>query len=179
LTKEVYIEESDFMEEPPPKYFRLAPGREVRLMSACLVTCTGVVKDDEGNVVEVHCTYDPESLGGQAPDGRRVKGTLHWVSAEKNVNATVNLYENLFTVENPSDVPEGGSFLDNLNPDSKEVLENAKLEAAAGESKPGDRLQFMRQGFFYLDPESSSETNLVFNRIVPLRDSWAKISKKG
>ncbi|MBN2045479.1 MAG: glutamine--tRNA ligase/YqeY domain fusion protein [Anaerolineales bacterium] len=179
LTKEVYIEEDDFMEEPPPKYFRLAPGREVRLMNACLVTCTGVVKDGDGKVVEIHCRYDPDSLGGQAPDGRRVKGTLHWVSAEKNVDATVNLYENLFTVENPSDVPEDGDFRDNLNPNSKMVLEGVKLEAEMAQADPGDRYQFMRQGFFYLDPESTVGNKMVFNQIVPLRDSWAKINQKG
>ena len=179
LTKEVYIEQNDFAEDPPPKFFRLAPGREVRLMNACLVTCTDVVKDDDGNVIEVHCTYDPDSLGGQSPDGRRVKGTLHWVSAEKYVEATVNLYENLFTVENPSDVPEGGDFRDNLNPTSKTVLENVKLEAAMADAKQGDRVQFMRQGFFYLDPASTSDERMVFNQIVPLRDSWAKIAKKG
>jgi glutaminyl-tRNA synthetase len=179
LTKEVYIEEDDFAEDPPPKYFRLAPGREVRLMSGCLVTCTDVVKDESGKVVEVHCTYDPDSLGGQAPDGRRVKGTLHWVSVEQNVDATVNLFENLFTVVNPSEVPEGGSFLDNLNPNSKTVLENVKLEAAMADAELDDHFQFMRQGFFYLDPESTSAEGMVFNEIVPLRDSWAKINKKG
>ena len=178
LTKEVYIEQEDFEEVPPPKYFRLSPGREVRLMNACLVTCTDVVKDADGNVVEVHCTYDPDSLGGQAPDGRRVKGTLHWVSAEKNVEATVNLYDNLFTIENPSDVPEGKEFTDFLNPESKIVLEEVKLEAAMADAQPGQRFQFMRQGFFYVDPEATTDDRLVFNEIVPLRDSWAKISKK-
>jgi glutaminyl-tRNA synthetase len=179
LTKEVYIEKEDFSEDPPPKYFRLAPGREVRLMNACLVTYSDVVKDEDGNVIEVHCTYDPESLGGMAPDGRRVKGTLHWVSADKNVEATVNLYENLFTVENPSDVPEDADFRDNLNPTSKTVLEHVKIESAIAEAKPGDRYQFMRQGYFYLDPESTTDERMVFNEIVPLRDSWAKIAKKG
>jgi glutaminyl-tRNA synthetase len=148
-------------------------------MNACLVTCNDLVKDEDGHVIEVHCTYDPDSLGGQAPDRRRVKGTLHWVSAEKYVEATANLYENLFTVENPSDVPVDGDFRDNLNPNSKLVLANVKLEAAMADAKPGDRYQFMRQGFFYLDPESTTEDQMVFNRIVPLRDSWAKISKKG
>ena len=178
LTREVYIEQEDFALEPPPKYFRLAPGREVRLMNACLVTYKDVVKDEDGNVIEVHCTYDPDSLGGQAPDGRRVKGTLHWVSAQRNVEAQVNLYDNLFTIENPSDVPEGKEFTDFLNPDSKTVLENVKLEDAVGAAQPGDRFQFMRQGYFYLDPESTTEDKMVFNQIVPLRDSWAKISKK-
>ncbi len=178
LTREVYIEKEDFALEPPPKYFRLAPGREVRLMNACLVTYKDVVKDEDGNVIEVHCTYDPDSLGGQAPDGRRVKGTLHWVSAQKNVDAQVNLYDNLFTIENPSDVPEGKEFTDFLNPDSKTVLDNVKLEEAVRGAQPGDRFQFMRQGYFYLDPESTTEDKMVFNQIVPLRDSWAKISKK-
>ena len=178
LTKEVFIEQEDFALEPPPKYFRLAPGREVRLMNACLVTYQDVVQDEDGNVIEVHCTYDPDSLGGQAPDGRRVKGTLHWVSARKNIEAQVNLYDNLFTLENPSDVPEGKDFTDFLNPESKVVLENVKLESAVGDARPGDRFQFMRQGYYYLDPESTSEEKMVFNRIVPLRDSWAKIQKK-
>jgi glutaminyl-tRNA synthetase len=177
LTREVYIEEEDFEEDPPPKYFRLAPGREVRLMNACLVTCTDVVKDEQGKVLEVHCTYDPDSLGGQAPDGRRVKGTIHWVSAENNLEVTVNMYDNLFLVENPEETAEGKDFTDNLNPASKEALQQVKLEAAMLNAKPGERYQFMRQGFFYLDPLSTTETRQVYNLIVPLRDSWAKISQ--
>lgn len=178
LTREVYIEQADFEEVPPPKFFRLAPGREVRLMNACLVTCTDVVKDADGKVTEVHCTYDPDSIGGQAPDGRRVKGTLHWVSAQKNIEVTVNQYENLFLTENPSEAPEGQDFTVNLNPESRKVLEHVVVESAMADAEPGDRFQFMRQGFYYLEPESTTEDRLVFNLIVPLRDSWAKIAKK-
>ncbi len=174
LTKEVYIEQEDFMEDPPKKYFRLSPGREVRLMSACLVTCTDVVKDADGNVVEVHCTYDPESIGGQAPDGRRVKGTLHWVSAKYAYDAEVRLYDNLFTVENPS----VGELEDIVNTDSKQVID-AKLEPAMAQAKPGERFQFMRKGYFFVDPIDSTEgDDLYFNQIISLRDSWAKIKKQ-
>jgi glutaminyl-tRNA synthetase len=178
LTKEVYIEQEDFLEDPPPKYFRLTPGREVRLMNACLVTCTDFVRDDKGKVVEVHCTYDPESIGGQAPDGRRVKGTLHWVSASEAIDAEVRMYDRLFLEEDPEDVEEGEDFTANLNPDSMEILENAKLEPALADAQPGSRYQFMRKGFFYLDPESTKENDKVFNLTVPLRDTWAKIVKK-
>lgn len=177
LTREVYIEQDDFSEDPPPKYFRLAPGREVRLMNACLVTCTDFVKDENGNIVEVHCNYDPESIGGQAPDGRRVKGTLHWVSAKGAVDAEVRMYEQLFLVEDPESVEEGRDFTDNLNPTSKEILKNAKLESSMALSKPGERYQFLRQGFFYHDPESSAVGNPVYNLTVALRDSWSKINK--
>ncbi len=178
LTREVYIEQDDFSEDPPPKYFRLAPGREVRLMNACLVTCTDVVKDGDGNIIEVHCTYDPESIGGQAPDGRRVKGTIHWVSAAHAVDAEVRMYDRLFLNEVPEDVPEGKDFTDNLNPDSKVVLTNAKLEPALAGAQPGDRFQFLREGFFYLDPKETTPSHKVFNLTVPLRDSWAKIVEK-
>ena len=147
-------------------------------MNACLVTCTDVVKDEEGNIVEVHCTYDPESLGGQAPDGRRVKGTIHWVSASHAVDAEVRMYDRLFLTEVPEDVPEGKDFTDNLNPDSKVVLTHAKLEPALADAQPGDRFQFMRQGFFYLDPKDTTPDHKVFNLTVPLRDSWAKIVEK-
>jgi len=175
LTKEIYIEREDFSENPPPKYFRLAPGREVRLMNACLVTCTDFVKDENGNIVEVHCKYDPDSIGGQAPDGRRVKGTLHWVSAEHAINAEVRIYDQLFLAEDPEAVEEGHDFTENLNPDSLEVLIGAKLEPSMALAKPGDRYQFLRQGFFYLDPETSKENKFVFNLTVALRDSWSKI----
>lgn len=178
LTREVYIEQDDFSENPPPKYFRLAPGREVRLMNACLVTCTDVVKDEAGNIVEVHATYDPESIGGQAPDGRRVKGTIHWVSADHAVDVEVRMYDRLFLNEDPEDVLEGKVFTDNLNPESKVVLTHSKLEPAMADAEPGSRYQFMRQGFFYLDPKSSSPEHKVFNLTVALRDSWAKIAEK-
>jgi len=172
FSKVLYIEREDFMEDPPSKFFRLAPGREVRLMNACLVTCTDVVKDDDGKVIEVHCTYDPESLGGQAPDGRRVKGTLHWVSADHAVDATVRLYEHLFTTDDPGE----GNLHENINQDSMKIL-TAKVEPSLKNAKPGDRYQFMRKGYFYLDPEDTTEDELVFNRIISLRDTWAKIKK--
>jgi len=178
LTREVYIEQDDFSEDPPPKYFRLAPGREVRLMNACLVTCTGFDKGENGNVTEVRCTYDPDSIGGQAPDGRRVKGTLHWVSAGHAVDAEVRMYDQLFIAEDPESVPEGSDFTDNLNPSSKEILKDAKLEPSLAEAKPGDRFQFLRQGFFYLDPDARLGDSKIFNLTVPLRDSWAKIQKQ-
>ena len=173
FSKVVYIDRDDFMEDPPKKFFRLAPGREVRLMNACLVTCTDVVKDDAGNILEVHCTYDPESIGGQAPDGRRVKGTIHWVSAEHAIDATVRLYEHLFTTEDPGE----GELAENVNTDSLKTI-TAKLEPSLANAEPGSRFQFMRKGYFYLEPEDTSEDRLVFNRIISLRDSWAKISKK-
>lgn len=178
LTKEVFIEMEDFSENPPPKYFRLAPGREVRLMNACLVTCTDFIKDENGKIIEVHCTYDPDSIGGQAPDGRRVKGTLHWVSAEHAIESEVRMYDQLFLTEDPEAVEEGHDFTENLNPNSLEVLSGAKLEPSLALAKPGERYQFMRQGFFYLDPESSDEGKFVFNLTVALRDSWSKMIKK-
>jgi glutaminyl-tRNA synthetase len=177
LTREVYIEQEDFSEDPPPKYFRLAPGREVRLMNACLITCTDFIKDEDGKVVEVRCVYDPDSIGGQAPDGRRVKGTLHWVSAPLAMNSEVRMYDQLFLVEDPESVEEGRAFTDNLNPKSMEILANAKLEPSMASAKPGERFQFMRQGFFFIDPTVSSEERLVINLTVPLRDSWSKINK--
>jgi glutaminyl-tRNA synthetase len=179
LTREVYIEREDFMEDPPKKYFRLAPGREVRLMNACLVTCTGVIKDDAGEVIEVRCTYDPESLGGAAPDGRKVKGTIHWVSASKGGEAVIRMYDHLFLTDNPDDVEEGENFTSNLNPDSLIIIPNAKIEAALVNAKPEDRFQFVRKGYFFVDPVDSKEGEPVFNRIVSLRDSWAKMQEKG
>lgn len=179
LTREVFIERSDFMEDPPNKFFRLALGREVRLMNACLITCTEVIKDENsGEVIELRCTYDPESIGGQAPDGRKVKGTLHWVSASHAVRAEVRLYDHLFNKENPYEVAEGQEFTSNLNPNSLEILENCLVEPSLKGAKPGERYQFMRQGYFSLDPIDSSPEKLVFNRTVTLRDTWAKIQKK-
>ncbi len=175
--REVFIERNDFMEDPPRKYYRLAPGREVRLKSAYLVTYKGVVKDKEDNVVEIHCTYDPESRGGQAPDGRRVRGTIQWVSVMHAVDAEVRLYDRLFSRENPEDVEEDGTFLDNLNPDSLEVLTSCKVEPSLTATKPGDRYQFMRTGYFCADPDTT-EGHLVFNRTIALRDTWAKLQKK-
>lgn len=180
LTREVYIERGDFMVDPPSKYFRLAPGREVRLMNACLITCVDVVKDDAtGEVTEVICTYDPESLGGQAPDGRKVKGTIHWVSAPHAIDAEIRLYDHLFIVDNPEEVEEGESFNDNINPDSLQVIHDGKLEPALANAQPGNRFQFVRKGYFFVDPLDTTKDKLVFNRTVSLRDTWAKIQDKG
>lgn len=147
-------------------------------MNACLVTCTDVIKNDSGEVIEVHATYDPDSLGGQAPDGRRVKGTLHWVSAAHAVDTEVRLYDHLFDRENPDDTEEGEDFLSAINPDSLEIISNAKVEPALLNNRPDERFQFVRNGYFYMDPQSSGEKKLVFNRVVSLRDSWAKQQKK-
>lgn len=174
FSKTLYIEEDDFMEEPPKKYFRMFPGNEVRLKGAYFVKCTSVDKDDAGNITALHCTYDPESYGGESPDGRKVKGTIHWVSAEHAIDAEVRLYDRLFNVENPSDESKVGSFTENLNPDSVEVLKNCKLESNLKDSKPGDSFQFMRLGYFCVDTESTDE-KLIFNRAVGLKDSWAKM----
>ena len=171
FSKEIYIEREDFMEEPEKKFFRLAPGKEVRLRGAYFVTCTGCEKDENGNVTVVHCTYDPETRGGNAPDGRKVKGTLHWVSAAHCVPATVRLYERLFNVSNPSDEEGVSSFADNLNPESLTVLDGCMLEADMVNAKIGDRFQFMRQGYFCVDKDSTPE-NIVINRTVALKDSF-------
>jgi len=178
FSRVLYIEQEDFMEEPAPKYFRLAPGREVRLRYAYFVTCTGVVKDEKtGEVVEVHCTYDPDTRGGNAPDGRKVKSTIHWVSAEHALEAEVRLYEHLFTKEDPTDVEDGKDYRDYLNPDSLEILKSCRVESSLAGAPPESRYQFERQGYFCVDPDSSTE-RLVFNRIVSLRDTWAKIQKQ-
>jgi glutaminyl-tRNA synthetase len=174
FSRELYIEQTDFMEEPPKKFFRLGPGREVRFRYAYFITCNDVIKNDEGEAVELHCTYDPETKGGSAPDGRKVKGTIHWVSANDAVNAEVRLYDRLFVKENPE---EGGEFIHNLNPDSCEILSNAKLEPSL--AKPENlTYQFERNGYFVKDDKVSSDGNLVFNRAVSLRDSWAKMMKR-
>ena len=177
FSREIYIERSDFMEDAPRKFFRLTLGREVRLMGAYYVTCRDVIKDEAGNVIELRCTYDPESRGGNSPDGRKVKGTLHWVSAEHGVPAEVRLYSNLFTQENPEDVPEGEDFLSTINPDSLSVA-NAIVEPSLRQATADDHYQFMRNGYFTLDGIDSSEDSLVFNRTVSLRDTWAKVQKK-
>ncbi|HSH05081.1 MAG TPA: glutamine--tRNA ligase/YqeY domain fusion protein [Anaerolineae bacterium] len=174
FSREIYIEREDFMEEPVPKYYRLAPGREVRLLQAYYVTCQEVIKDEAGEVVALHCTYDPESRGGRTPDKRKVKGTIHWVSAEQSLPAEVRLYDVLFSVESPEDTAEGEDFTSNLNPDSLEVI-TARVEPMLATAEPGTQYQFMRQGYFTVDPDSS-EDGLVFNRTITLRDSWAKIS---
>lgn len=173
--KELFIEREDFMEEPPKKYFRLKPGGEVRLKSAYYVTCVGCEKDENGNITVVHCTYDPESRGGETPDGRKVKGTIQWVSAVYGVDAEVRLFENLFTVENPAQVPEGQVWQDLLNPESM-IVKQAKIEPMVANATAADRYQFMRLGYFCLDKDSTAE-KLVFNRTVGLKDSWVKQQK--
>mgnify|MGYP000932505515 FL=1 len=175
FSRVLYIERDDFMEEPPKKFYRLSPGREVRLRYAYFVTCTGVVKDESGEVVEIRCTYDPATRGGDAPDGRRPKATLHWVSAEHAVEAEVRLYDRLFTKEDPNDVEEGKRFTDYLNPNSLEVLTRCKVEPFLADAAPGSRYQFERQGYFCVDGKDSGPGALVFNRAVPLRDTWAKV----
>ncbi len=177
FTKELYIEREDFMEDAPKKFFRLSAGREVRLRYAYFVTCTDVVKDENGEVIELHCTYDPATKGGDAPDGRKVKGTLHWVSITESLKAKVNACDNLFTKENPEATEEGEDFIDNINPDSLSVLENCFVEKSLANTKPGDRYQFERLGYFCTDTEST-EGNLVFNKTVGLRDTWAKLKKQ-
>jgi len=174
--REFYIEQEDFMEAPPKKFYRLAPGREVRLRYAYFVTCTGVVKNANGEVTELHCTYDPATRGGDAPDGRKVQSTLHWVSAAHALPAQVRLYDNLFTKENPDETAEGMDFKSNLNPNSLEVLTSCRVESSLAHAKPLDRFQFERLGYFCLDPASSAG-KLIFNRTATLRDPWAKIQK--
>jgi len=179
FSRVLYIEHDDFREDPPPKYFRLSPGREVRLRYAYFITCTGVIKDPKtGEVVELRCTYDPATRGGDAPDGRKVKATLHWLSSARALPAEVRLYDHLFNKEDPSDGPEGGDYKDNLNPHSLEVLSEARVEPSLKGSAPGSRYQFERQGYFCVDPDSTVD-RLVFNRAVTLKDAWAKIEKKG
>jgi glutaminyl-tRNA synthetase len=178
FSRVLYIEQDDFREIPPKQYFRLSPGREVRLRYGYFVTCTGVVKDENtGEVVEVHCTYDPATRGGDSPDGRKVKSTIHWVSAAHAIDAEARLYDNLFTCENPDDAPEGQDFTANLNPRSLEVLRGCKLEPSLRGAEPGSRYQFERLGYFCVDLDSKPE-GLVFNRTAALRDTWAKIEKR-
>jgi glutaminyl-tRNA synthetase len=177
FSREIYIEETDFMEEPARKFFRLAPGKEVRLMGAYYITCDEVVKDEDGRVVELRCTYDPESRGGTSPDGRKVKGTLHWVSAEHGVAAEVRLYDKLFLVENPNKAPDGEDFTAHLNPESLEVLIGCMVEPGLADATLDDRFQFIRHGYFCLDSGDSKPDALVFNRTVSLRDTWAKMKK--
>ncbi|MCK4251751.1 glutamine--tRNA ligase, partial [candidate division WOR-3 bacterium] len=173
----LYIEQDDFREEPSKKYFRLAPGREVRLRYAYFIKCVNVIKDEKGKVVELRCTYDPETRGGDAPDGRKVKATLHWVSANHALKSEVRLYDRLFTKVNPDEVEEGKDFTSNVNPKSLEVLSSCRVEPSLKDAAPGNRYQFERLGYFCVDPDSSDKS-LVFNRTVSLRDTWAKIEKK-
>ena len=177
FSREIYVEREDFQEEPHKKFFRLSPGREVRLRGAYLVTCTGVVKDESGNIIELRCSYDPESRGGDAPDGRKVKGTLHWVSAKDAIDVEVRLYDHLFSRENMNDLPEGSDFKDFLNPDSLTVVEHCKAEPALIDASPGDRFQFLRHGYFCVDTVDSRPNHIVLNRTVTLRDSWGKANK--
>ena len=177
FSREIYIEQDDFREVPPPKYYRLSPGKEVRLRNAYFVTAQSVMKDATGNIVEVHCTYDPLSRGGNSPDGRKVKSTMHWVSAAHAIGAEIRLYDKLFLKPDPSDVEEGQDVLDNLNPNSLEVLTGSKLEPSLATAKVGAPYQFERVGYFCLDPDSTPG-KLVFNRTLPLKDSWAKEQKK-
>lgn len=176
FSKVIYIERDDFMENPPKKFFRLAPGKEVRLRYAYFITCKEVIKDANGEVVELICTYDPASRGGNSPDGRRVQGTIHWVSAEFGRKAEVRMYDNLFLTENPDVAPEGKTFLDNLNPDSLKTIE-AWVEPALMDAKPSEKFQFERVGYFCADSIDSKPDTPVFNRTVGLRDSWAKMKK--
>ncbi len=173
FSKVLYIEHDDFREDPPKKFYRLGPGREVRLRYAYFITCRDVVKDNDGNVVELRCTYDPETRGGDAPDGRKVRGTLHWVSAAHAVEAEIRLYDHLFMKPDPLVVEEGEDWRSNMNPNSLEILGSCYVESGLSDARPGDRFQFERQGYFCVDTES--EEHLIFNRTVPLRDTWAKI----
>jgi glutaminyl-tRNA synthetase len=175
--RELYIEKEDFMEEPPRKFFRLAPGREVRLKHAYLITCQEVIKDEKGEIVELRCTYDPETRGGDAPDGRKVKGTLHWVSAEHGIKAEVRLYDNLFTLSDMGEMEEGSDYKDYINPDSLIVCDNAIVEPSLKDVENPSRFQFLRKGYFVADYDSKPDSP-VFNRIVSLKDSWAKMVSK-
>jgi len=177
FSRELFIEQSDFMEDPPKKFFRLAPGKEVRLRYGYFITCTDVIKDADGNVVELHCTYDPETRGGSAPDGRKVKGTIHWVAAATAIQAEVRLYDHLFTKEDPDDVEEGQDWRSNINPNALEILTDCRLEPSLANAQPSDRFQFERTGYFCVDKDSTRDA-MVFNRAVSLRDSWRKIQKK-
>jgi glutaminyl-tRNA synthetase len=173
--RELYIESSDFMENPPKKFHRLSPGSEVRLRYGYLITCQNVIKNDKGNVIELHCTYDPATRGGSAPDGRKVKGTIHWVSARHGFRSEVRLYDRLFTVEHP-DADKEKSFKEFLNPNSLEVLTDCILEPSLKNAAIEERFQFERTGFFCLDSKDSRPGTPVFNRIVTLRDTWEKIA---
>ena len=175
FSREIYIDQDDFREEPPPKYFRLSPGKEVRLRYGYIIKCTDVIKNTAGEITELHCTYDPETRGGYAPDGRKVQGTIHWVSATHALEAEVRMYDRLFTIPNPNKLEEGKTFLDYLNPDSLKVLTGCKVESSLAAAEHGTHYQFERKGFFCVDPDSTPQ-HLVFNLTVPLRDSWAKIA---
>jgi glutaminyl-tRNA synthetase len=177
FSRVLYIEQEDFRETPPKQFYRLSPGREVRLRYGYFVTCTSVIKDASGQIVEVHCTYDPATRGGNAPDGRKVKATIHWVSAAHAVDGEVRLYDKLFTKPNPNETEEGQDFTANLNPNSLEVLTGCKLEPSLTGATPGSRYQFERLGYFCVDPDSQSGKP-VLNRTVALKDTWAKLEQR-
>jgi len=178
FSRELYIEQDDFQENPPKKFYRLSPGKEVRLRYAYFIKCEKIIKDEKtGKIVELHCTYDPATRGGNAPDGRKVKATLHWVSANHACNAEVRIYNTLFNKRDPDDVKEGNDFVASLNPNSLKILKSCKLEPSLKKALPGDRYQFERHGYFYVDTVGSSEEKPVFNRIVSLRDTWSKVKK--
>jgi glutaminyl-tRNA synthetase len=177
FSRELYIEQDDFREDPPKKFFRLAPGREVRLKHAYYIICEKVIKDPQtGEIAQLHCTYDPETKGGWSKDGRMVRGTLHWVSVPQAIPAEIRLYDHLFLREDPID-EEGEDWLTALNPKSLEILQSCQVEPSLADAKPGDRYQFLRKGYFCLDSEDSSPGNPVFNRTATLRDTWARIEK--
>jgi len=178
FSRELYIEQDDFKEVPPKKFFRLTPGQEVRLRSAYIIKCETVVKDAAGNVTEVRCTYDPSTRGGNAPEGRKIKGTIHWVSARHAVKAQVRLYDALFTKRNPDDVEEGHDYKENMNPGSLEIINDAYCEPALKNAAAGSHVQFERLGYFFADPKDSRPGAPVFNRTVTLKDTWAKIEQK-
>jgi glutaminyl-tRNA synthetase len=177
--REIYIEQDDFREVPPPKYHRLSPGKEVRLRAAYIIRCDEVVKDAAGNITEIRCTYDPETKSGGPNANKKVKGTIHWVSARHAVDAEVRLYDRLFSTENPNDVPEGKTFLDFINPDSLKVLKGCKLEPMLANAEAGSRFQFERVGYFCVDAKDAKPGTPVFNRTVTLKDTWAKIEQRG
>jgi glutaminyl-tRNA synthetase len=180
FSRELYIEQDDFMEDPPKKFFRLAPGKEVRFKFAYYIRCEKVIKDESsGEIKEIHCTYDPETRGGWSEDGRKVKGTIHWVSAGHSLEAEARLYDNLFTNENPGDENLCPDMESCINENSLKVLTSCRVEPSLGEAGPGERFQFERLGYFCIDPKDSGPGKPVFNRTVSLRDTWAKISKKG
>jgi glutaminyl-tRNA synthetase len=174
----LYVEQDDFREDAPKNFYRLSPGREIRLKDAYYITCIGVTKDERtGEVVELQCTYDPETKGGRSADGRRVRGTSHWVSAAHALTAEVRLYDHLFLADDPADDEEAGDFMSNLNPDSLEILRSCQVEPSLADAAPGSRFQFLRQGYFCVDSVDSSPGALVFNRTVSLRDTWARMEK--
>ncbi|HLA38957.1 MAG TPA: glutamine--tRNA ligase/YqeY domain fusion protein, partial [Candidatus Glassbacteria bacterium] len=178
FSRELYIEREDFMEDPPRKFFRLAPGREVRLRYAYFITCNEVIRDEQGNLLELRCSYDPQTRGGDAPDGRKVKSTLHWVSAPHALSAEVRLYNRMFSAEDPGDVPEECDWKDNFNRESLDVITGCRIEPSLAGARPLDRFQFERKGYFCVDPDSD-RGRLVFNRTVELRDTWARLVQRG